>query len=181
MTQIPIKESLASKILFTNTKSAWFWLIVRLYVGWEWLYAGYEKVINPMWVGSGAGKPIVGFVQGALQKTDGAHPDVTMWYAWFLENLVLPYPALWSHLVSIGEVLVGAGLILGAFTGIAAFFGVFMNMNYLLAGTVSSNPILLILGIGIALAWRVAGYIGLDRYLLKFIGTPQNPGTLFNK
>jgi uncharacterized membrane protein YphA (DoxX/SURF4 family) len=41
--------------------------------------------------------------------------------------------------VSWGETLVGVGLILGAFTGIAALFGSLMNMNYLLAGAVSIN------------------------------------------
>ena len=47
-----------------------------------------------------------------------------------------------------------------------------MNFNYLLAGTVSTNPILGILGILLILAWRVAGYYGADRYLLPLLGTP---------
>lgn len=64
------------------------------------------------------------------------------------------------------------GLILGALTGIAAFFGVLMNFNYLLAGTVSTNPILGFLGILLVLAWRIAGYWGLDRWLLPLLGTP---------
>jgi thiosulfate dehydrogenase [quinone] large subunit len=68
--------------------------------------------------------------------------------------------------------LVGLGLIVGALTGIAAFFGLFMNLNYLLAGTVSTNPILGILGLFLVLAWRVAGYYGVDRYLLPVLGTP---------
>jgi thiosulfate dehydrogenase (quinone) large subunit len=38
-------------------------------------------------------------------------------------------------------VVLGEGL-----TAIAAFFGVVMNASYLLAGAVSSNPILIILG-----------------------------------
>ena len=50
--------------------------------------------------------------------------------------------------------------------GIAAFFGILMNANYLLAGAVSSNPVLIILGTFVMLAWRNAGWIGLDRWLL---------------
>ena len=57
-------------------------------------------------------------------------------------------------------------------TGIAAGFGVLMNLNYLLAGTVSINPVLGMLGLFLVLAWRVAGLIGLDRWLLPILGLP---------
>ena len=75
--------------------------------------------------------------------------------------------------------LVGIALILGLLTGIAAFFGAFMNANFLFAGTLSTNPLLLILAILIVLAWRVAGYWGLDRWALPLLGVPGVPGTLF--
>lgn len=179
MTQLIIEESPVSKFLFSNTKMAWFWLLVRLYVGWAWLEAGWEKVTNPLWTGSDAGKALSGFIQGALHKASGEHPDVQGWYASFLEHGVLPHANLWSHVVAYGELLVGIGLILGLLTGIAAFFGLFMNLNYLLAGTVSTNPILFALSIGLILAWKIAGYLGLDRYLLPLLGTPWKPGNLF--
>jgi thiosulfate dehydrogenase (quinone) large subunit len=56
--------------------------------------------------------------------------------------------------------------------GIAAFFGAFMNWNFLMAGTASTNPLLFVLALLLVLAWKVAGYIGLDCYLLPFLGTP---------
>lgn len=167
-----IEESPISHFLFNNTRVAWFWLIVRVYVGYEWLIAGWGKVTSDVWVGSDAGRAITGFVTGALAKTAGAHPDVQGWYASFLQDFVLTHAAGWSAFVAWGEVAVGVGLIVGAFTGIAAFFGLFMNLNYLLAGTVSTNPILFTLSIGLVLAWKVAGYIGADRYLLPLLGTP---------
>lgn len=155
------------QFLFENTKLSLLWFIVRLYVGWQWLSAGYEKVINPAWVGSTAGGAITGFVNGALAKTAGAHPDVSQWYAWFLTHAVLPNAFIWSHAIAYGEVLVGLGLIFGALTFFAAFFGFLMNINYLMAGTVSTNPILLVLALLIMLAHRSAGYIGLDRYIFR--------------
>lgn len=178
--QITIEESPVSKFLFSNTGLAWFWFLVRLYVGWEWLVAGWGKVTNPVWTGQDAGGALSGFIQGALQKTAGAHPDVQGWYASFLQNVVLPHVNGWSHFVAYGELLVGVALIVGLFTGIAAFFGLFMNLNYLLAGTVSTNPILFTLSIGIILAWKVVGYWGLDRWALPFLGTPWKPGRLFS-
>jgi thiosulfate dehydrogenase [quinone] large subunit len=176
---ISIQESPISQALFSDVRWAWVWLILRVYVGWQWFEAGLGKIQNPAWTGSKAGAAISGFVTGALAKTTGDHPDVQGWYAWFLQNVVLTRPAFWSYVVSWGEVLVGAALILGIFTGIAAFFGSFMNMSYLLAGTVSVNPVLL-MGAGILLlAWKTAGWWGLDRWVLPVLGTPWRPGLIF--
>ncbi|MHB1316514.1 MAG: DoxX family membrane protein [Minisyncoccota bacterium] len=179
MSYIIIEESPVSKFLFSNTKMALFWLVVRLYVGWEWLSAGWDKIFNEAWVGSEAGKAISGFVQGALQKTGGAHPDVSGWYAVFLQNTVLPNVKIWSYVVAYGEFFVGVGLIVGCFVGVAAFFGLFMNLSYLLAGTLSTNPILFVLSVGLILAWKVAGYWGLDRYVLPKFGVPWRSGQVY--
>lgn len=176
-TQIP--EPPLSQFLFSDTRMSWFWFIIRAYVGWEWLMAGWTKVNNPIWFGTSAGAAVKGFVMGSLEKTSGAHPDVSSWYAYFLNSAVLPNITIFSNIVAVGEVLVGVALILGAFTGIAAFFGAFMNMNYLLAGTVSANPILLFLQLFLILAWKTAGFYGLDRYLLTLLGTPWQKGKIF--
>ena len=157
------------KFLFTNPKISWLWFLVRIFVGWSWLSAGWEKLGSPAWTGSASGGAIVGFVGGAINKMSGAHPDVSSWYGYFLEHCVLPHASLWAHLVAYGEVLVGIALIVGAFTGIAAFFGVFMNLNYLFAGTVSINPLLLVFGIFLVLAWRTAGFLGADYFLLPVV------------
>jgi len=92
---------------------------------------------------------------------------------------VLPHTAVWSDAIAYGEILVGLGLIVGLFTGIAAFFGGLLNANYLLAGTVSTNPMLFILATWLVLAWRVAGLIGLDRFALPAVGVPGQAGKLF--
>jgi thiosulfate dehydrogenase [quinone] large subunit len=176
-----IEESPLSKLLFHNTKSSWFWLIVRVYVGWQWFSAGWEKVHSIVWVGNNAGGALSGFIQGALQKTSAANPDVQGWYAYFLQHVVLPHANTWSHVVAYGELLVGIALIIGLFTGIAAFLGLFMNLNYLLAGTISINPILFTVSIGIILAWKIAGYYGFDYYVLPYLGVPWHGGKLFNE
>lgn len=179
VTQIP--EPSLSRFLFADTRLAWLWVILRIYVGWIWLEAGWTKVMSPAWVGSKAGIAVAGFVHGALAKTTGAHPDVSGWYAVWLKDVVLPNASIFSHVVAYGEVLVGVGLILGAFTGIAAFFGAFMNMSYLFAGTVSVNPIMVLIQLFLILAWRVAGWWGLDRFILPLLGTPWLPGSAFKK
>ncbi|MEK7109076.1 MAG: TQO small subunit DoxD [Patescibacteria group bacterium] len=164
-----IERSAFAYFFTADTRSSWLWLVVRLYVGYEWLLAGWEKVQNPAWVGDNAGAALNGFIQGALAKTGGAHPDVQWWYADFLQSAVSPYLVSWSYLVTYGEVLVGVALIVGFLTGVSAFFGVFMNLNFLLAGAVSVNPIWFVLGLGLILAWRVSGNIGLDRWVLPLL------------
>lgn len=162
-----ISQPALFRFLFSDTRISWLWLLVRIYLGWTWLTAGWDKVINPVWVGSKAGVAVSGFLTRSLTKTAGDHPDVQGWYAYFIKTIALPNSEIFSYLVSFGELFVGIALILGAFTGIAAFFGAFMNANYLFAGTVSTNPALLILGIFIICAWKIAGWHGLDRFILK--------------
>lgn len=175
-----IEDPPVARALFGSTAWAWLWLLLRLYVGWEWLNAGWGKIQSPAWTGSQAGTALSGFINGALGKTAGDHPDVQVWYAWFLQHLVLPYAGVWSYLVAWGELLVGVALILGLFTGLAAFFGSFMNANYLMAGTVSTNPLLFIIATWLVLAWKTAGWWGLDRWLLPALGTPWRPGFIFH-
>jgi len=174
-----IEDPPVARALFGSVGWSWLWLVVRLYAGYEWFTAGWGKVNNPAWTGSKAGTALTGFIQGALAQTGGEHPNVQSWYAWFLQNLVLPNTTLWSYVVSWGETLVGIALIVGIFTGIAAFFGSFMNINYLLAGAVSTNPILFLLAIFLVLAWKTAGWWGLDRWILPLLGTPWKPGYIF--
>jgi thiosulfate dehydrogenase [quinone] large subunit len=170
-------EPTISRFFLGSSGSAPMWFVVRMYVGAEWFLAGWEKVISPVWGTSG--KALTGFVTGALAKASGQNPAVQGWYAWFLQHIVLPNAGLFSFLVTWGEVAVGVGLLLGILTGIAAGFGVLMNLNYILAGTVSINPILGVLGLFLCFSWRVCGWIGVDQWLLPALGLPWKPGTLF--
>ena len=174
-----IEDSPIARSLFGDVRWAWIWLILRVYVGYEWLAAGWDKLHSAAWVGSSAGTALTGFVNNALTKASGAHADVQSWYAAFLQSIVLPNAAFWSQVVSWGETLVGIALLLGLFTGIAAFFGSFMNVNYLLAGSVSTNPILFAIATWLVLAWKTAGWLGLDRWVLPLLGAPWSPGRIF--
>lgn len=174
-----LSESPVARFLFGDVRLAWIWLVLRLYIGYQWISAGWEKLHSPAWVGGSAGSAMAGFVKGALAETTGAHPAVQGWYAAFLQNVVLPNIKVWSYAISIGETVVGVALVLGLFTGIAAFFGGFMNVNYLMSGAVSTNPILFVVATWLVLAWKTAGWIGLDHWVLPALGTPWSPGFIF--
>lgn len=169
MNHVTIKPTRIEQFLFSSSRSSLLWLAVRLYVGWTWFQSGIGKLTNSAWVGENAGAALGGYVRGAIGRAAGENPTVYSWYADFLSGMVLPNAELFSYFVVFGEILVGVALITGLFVGLAAFFGSFMNMNFLLAGTVSSNPILLVLSLFLLAGWRVAGYLGLDRVALPYI------------
>ena len=160
------------RFLFNNTRAGLFWLPIRLFVGFAWLDAGWHKFNDPGWMQGGAA--LRGFWEKAASIPEQGRPPITYeWYRDFINTLLAGHHEGWfAMLVTFGELAIGIGLILGALTGLAAFFGAFMNMSFLLAGSASTNPVMFTLAVGLMLAWRVAGYYGLDRYLLPILGTP---------
>jgi thiosulfate dehydrogenase [quinone] large subunit len=148
------------------------WLPLRIYLGWQWLEAGLHKFENPKWMETG--EALKGFWANAVAIPETGRPAITFdWYRTFLQTLLDAQAYTWfAKLVTMGEILIGIALILGAFTGIAAFFGGFMNFNFMLAGSASTNPLLFVIAVGLILAWKVAGYFGADYVLLRYIGTP---------
>jgi thiosulfate dehydrogenase [quinone] large subunit len=179
-TEVEVEGPAFARFLFNNSRAGLFWLPIRLFVGFSWLESGWGKLTDPdnAWLGGGAA--LRGYWERAADIPEGGRPPITFeWYRDFI-NLLLENGAegWFSYLIVFGELAVGLGLILGALTGVAAFFGAFMNMSFLLAGSASSNPIMFTLAVGLMLAWKVAGYYGVDRYLLPRLGTPWRPGVV---
>jgi thiosulfate dehydrogenase [quinone] large subunit len=162
-----------ARFLFDDTRFSAVWLVIRVLVGWQWVAAGWHKVGDPGWMQTG--EALKGF--WARIVTVPAAPAQPLiyydWYRAFIQGLLDSGAYVWfAKLVAIGEVAVGVALIIGAFVGIAAFFGALMNWNYLMAGALSSNPLLMIGALALILAWKTAGWYGLDRILLPRLGTP---------
>ena len=166
-----------ARILFSTTRFAWLWLIIRLYLSYRWMTSGFGKLTNPAWMQGG--EALKGFWEGAVAIPEAGRPPIAFgWYRSFLQFLLDTDSYTWfGPLVSIGEVVVGILLLLGAFTGIAAIIGGFMNFNFMLAGSASVNPVFFLLQVLLILAWKVAGWYGLDRWLLPRLGTPWDRGT----
>jgi thiosulfate dehydrogenase [quinone] large subunit len=167
-----IQDPPIAQFLFQNSKAAAIWLIVRLYIGYAWLEAGWHKFTDPAWMETGQG--ILGYWTRALGNAPNGKPIITYdWYRTFIQFLVDSGSHPWfAKLIVFGELAVGIALIVGALVGVAAFFGALMNMSFLMAGTVSTNPVLFFAAILLILAWKNAGYLGIDRFLLPALGTP---------
>ncbi len=168
--------------LFTSTRAAWLWLPVRLFVGYQWLMSGWQKLTSPGWMQGGTA--LRGFWKHAVSLPPGLMPGAVYygWYHAFLHSMLIHGWYIWfAKLVALGETGTGILLLLGAFTGFAAGLGAFLNFNYMLAGSASSNPVLFSLEVLLLLAWRVAGYAGLDAALLRSFPSAARLGAMFRR
>jgi thiosulfate dehydrogenase (quinone) large subunit len=170
------------RFLFGNKQMAWLWLVIRVYLGWQWLSAGWQKLHSPGWISTGAS--LQAFWQRAYAAPVGGTKGIVHygWYHQFLGFMLQHQWYTWfGKLVAFGETTIGILLILGAFVGVVAFFGAFMNFNFMLAGSASTNPVLFTLAILLLLAWKIAGYYGLDYVLLPAVGVPWQNRGLFGR
>ncbi|MGE7768805.1 DoxX family protein [Peribacillus sp. NPDC096540] len=133
--------------------------VLRVYLGYTWVMAGWGKLTGGQFDASG-------FLQGALANSTGEHPAVQGWWVVFLENVAIPNVEIFNTLVPWGEFLVGIGLLVGCFTKTAVFFGLVMNFSYLFSGTTSTNPQLVLLSMFILVSAMNAGRYGVDGMII---------------
>ncbi|WP_462411005.1 DoxX family protein [Neobacillus sp. Marseille-QA0830] len=152
------------KWLRESTVSSVILLVFRLVLGYTFISAGFGKL-------TGGGFDASGFLKGAIgNPVKGPEGDILYgWYVTFLKGFALPNVDIFNTIVPIGEFLIGLGLILGCLTTAAAFFGLVMNFSFFLAGTVSSNPQDIFLGMFIVFSGFNAGRYGLDRWVIPFV------------
>jgi thiosulfate dehydrogenase (quinone) large subunit len=153
--------------LKTNRYAAMFLLVLRVYVGYEWLTSGFEKLMGTERFNAAP------FLKNAIEKPVlvSHTKDVVLYptYTAFLKNFALPHVDIFNLIVPMGEFLIGLGLILGCFTTLAQFFGLLMNFMFLYAGTISVNPWLIMFGTIILISNPNVGIYGLDRWLMPYL------------
>jgi thiosulfate dehydrogenase [quinone] large subunit len=169
------------RLVFSNTWLAPLWLVARVYLGYQWLLAGSHKVWgSERWINVPGpdGLPLKSFWDRATAIPATGTPVIK--YDWYRDFLTFMSDHGWYHwfawVIGIGEVTVGVLLIVGAFTGLAAAAGAMLNFNFMLAGSASTNPVMFIIALLVIFGWKVAGWMGVDRWLLPALGTPWEPG-----
>ena len=91
-------------------------VILRVIIGWHFLYEGFVKLLNPNWTSLGYLIDSDGIFAGLFQNM-AANPDVLQ---------VIDFLNIW------GLILIGAGLILGVFTRTSCIAGmVLLGFYYL--------------------------------------------------
>src|SRR5438105_3055168 len=127
-------------------------LAARLYVGWEFLHAGWLKLTDGWYTQQAGTAEVKGILQGAIAQAHASaqnpFPAVPHWFAYLADHVLIPHAQLIGYLVVTGELAVGIGLILGLFLRLSAFFGVTMNALFMFAGALGAglHPEMAILG-----------------------------------
>lgn len=152
----PIPPPPLAGALFGSARYAWLWLAIRVWVGWVWLAAGRDKLGDARWTGGDA----LGIGWGSALGSSGSHQPAR-WSDWIGQTL------------AIGQTLVGIAILLGLLTGLAALAGVGLAVTI----GAAADPLVVLPAVGLVLAWRCAGWIGLDRWVLPIIASrPKRPG-----
>ena len=141
----------------------WYLAVLRIYVGYYFGNQGYRKFQRDFPKGDWIGRQI----------GDIASLDLLPWYKSFLQSYVVPHSELFGYLVTIGEIAVGACLILGLLTRLSAVVGLFMVANYYLAigmmrgGAMAAQQQIYMLLLAIFLLANPGRTLGLDGLLLR--------------
>lgn len=147
----------------------WILTVLRVYLGVLWVIASSDKVFKSDF-------NAIGMIKGAIALPLANKPGNpgNYVYGWFTDFLKATTQGgtnagPFNFLVPYGELLVGIGLIVGCFTLAANFFGLMMGFTYLLCGSLSNIPTLIILGFIIMMGGFNASKIGLDYWVTPFL------------
>lgn len=119
-----------------------------------WLWLVPRLYLGSVWLGMGWGRP------DARSRIDGQGELASV--------------------VAVGLTLVAVALILGAFTGAAAFAGGLLCLDDVVFGEGAFTPMEFAMVVGLVLAWKCAGWIGFDRWLLPLVGMPWQGSRLIS-
>jgi thiosulfate dehydrogenase (quinone) large subunit len=150
-------------------------VLLRFAVGWHFLYEGLAKLVNPNWTSAGYLLDSAGFAKSFFYNL-AANPDLLK---------IADFLNIW------GLILIGLGLILGAFTRVAITSGIVLMIFYYLSHppfiglkyAVPSDGSYLVVNkmvieaivMGVLLLFPTWLEYGLDRYLFssKFKGQSE--------
>jgi thiosulfate dehydrogenase [quinone] large subunit len=142
----------------TAIPGGWVLSLVRIVTGWSFVeYGWFGKVRNPK------------FLPGLAETLRGmAEHAAFSFYRPLLEKIAVPHASLFGHCVAWGEALLGASLLLGAFSNLASLLGIFMLLNFFLASR-SVDALLFALLCLLFLRTSAGSRWGLDALLAKLL------------
>ena len=123
----------------------WSLVILRVAIGWHFLYEGISKLLNPNWSSLGYLMDSKGWFEGMFHAMAGNAAVLN----------VMDFLNVW------GLILIGAGLILGLFTRIAAIGGIVLLAFYYL-----SHPA--IIGVNYAIPSE-GSYLWVNKNLIELL------------
>ena len=92
-------------MLFSDKRFSILWLAVRVWLGWQWIEAGWGKVTNPAWMQTG--EALKGFWMGAVKiPAEGRPPIAFGWYRTLLQAGLDAQVYTWfAKIIAVSELL----------------------------------------------------------------------------
>jgi thiosulfate dehydrogenase [quinone] large subunit len=82
-----IQDPPIAQFLFSDVRVSWLWLVLRVWLGYQWLHSGLGKGVNPAWMEGGAA--LKGYWSNAIAiPAEGRPPIALDWYRSFLTFLL---------------------------------------------------------------------------------------------
>ena len=174
MTPDQFQEPRWARFLFASTAAAWLWLVIRLYMAYIFIPAGWGKITSGKWL-FGDGSPIQGLVGGAVSSEDT--PGLVR---------LVPAERRRAQLRPVRDArrprrvrrrARAAGRAADRDRGLRWRVP---ERELHPRGALGSNPALVVLGaLFLVVAWRNAGWIGLDRWFIPWthrtVFEPKSP------
>ncbi len=113
-------------------------LPLRLFIGLGWLRASVEKLMDPHWYN---GEALLSFFHEQIVAGAIYFP----FYDNFINTICAPNALVLGWVVMIGELLVGMAIMTGTLTTLALLAGLFMNLNFILIGSVNPSAFYIII------------------------------------
>lgn len=132
-------------------------LPLRIFIGVGWMRAGLEKLIEPGWLN---GTALTNFLGGQLEAGQVIFPFYRLW----IEKIFLPGALALGWVILVGQLLVGLAVLTGTLTNFALLWGLFMNINFILAGQVTPSAFYVVIQI-VLLLGNAGVILGLDQIL----------------
>lgn len=140
-----------------------FLLPLRLFIGLGWLRAGVEKLIDPLWK---SGDKVLGFFDAQTAADAVYFP----FYETLITQLFAPNAFALSWIILIGELLVGVAILTGTLTNLGLLAGIFMNLNFVLAGVVTPSAFYIVIQ-AVLLSANAGAVLGMDSVLSRCSGS----------
>jgi thiosulfate dehydrogenase [quinone] large subunit len=130
---------------------------LRVFIGIGWLRAFAEKATDPGWRD---GTSLSDYLNDRVLGGDIPFPS----YKALVTGVFLPHATVLGWIVMIGQVLAGLAILTGSLTRMALLGGLFMNLNFLLAGAPDPSAFYIVIQIVLLLA-NAGAVLGLDAHL----------------
>jgi thiosulfate dehydrogenase [quinone] large subunit len=146
------------------SKDGAYLLPLRLFIGMGWLRAAAEKIADPGWYD---GTALTAFLKDELA---GGHV-VFPFYRALITDVFLPNASALGVIVLIGELLAGVAILIGMFTNAALLGGMFMNLNFILAGAPDPSAFYFLIQVALFVG-GIGAIAGVDASLGRRIKNP---------